>query len=152
MRVPAIAWWPGRIKAGTTTAELAANLDLFPTLVLLAGAGLPADRVLDGFDLAPVLFGSGKSARQAFFYYRDTRLFAVRSGAYKAHFTTQTGYGPDSPERHDPPALYQLKEDPSERFDVAKDHPDVIADIQREVAAHRATMKPAENQLEKVKK
>jgi arylsulfatase A-like enzyme len=102
MREPAIAWWPGTIKPGRTTAELASTMDLFATIHALAGIPLPADRALDTFDIRPVLFGTGPSPRQAYFYYRGTKLMAVRSGPWKAHFMTQDGYGQPQPETHDP--------------------------------------------------
>jgi arylsulfatase A-like enzyme len=149
MRVPAIAWWPGRIRAGTVTRELAANLDLLPTSLGLAGAALPANRVLDGFDMAPILFGSGTSNRQTIFFYRDDEVFAIRKGSYKAHFMTQPGYGAEPPlRRHDPPALYNLAEDPSERFDLAAERAELVADFRAELERHRAAMVRGAPQLD----
>jgi arylsulfatase A len=141
MRVPTIAWWPGRIKPGQTDA-LACNLDFFPTLLALAGVDKPKDRPIDGVDLAPILFGKGQPQRDTFFYYRATELYAVRKGVMKAHFQTRPGYGPQPVEKHDPPLLYHLAHDPSERFDVAKDYPEMLAEIKRAVEAHRATCEP----------
>ena len=94
-------------------------------------------------------FGTGRSPRQTMFYYRGSELFAVRKGPYKAHFITQLAYGRDKPVKHDPPVLYHLEHDPSEKYDVAQDHPDVIADIMKEVEQHRAALKPGEDQLVK---
>ncbi|XP_014117618.1 PREDICTED: arylsulfatase A, partial [Pseudopodoces humilis] len=92
MREPAMAYWPGRIAPGVTH-ELASALDVLPTLSALAGAALPKV-ALDGFDLSPLLFGEGKSPRQAVFFYPPSPdplhgPFAVRLGKYKAHFFTQ---------------------------------------------------------------
>ncbi|KFO84318.1 Arylsulfatase G, partial [Buceros rhinoceros silvestris] len=56
-RVPALAYWPGRIPAKTTSHALLSTLDIFPTLVALAGAALPPNRRFDGLDVSPVLFG-----------------------------------------------------------------------------------------------
>jgi arylsulfatase A-like enzyme len=148
MRVPAIAWWPGRIRAGTVTRDLASNLDLFPTAVALGGAALPQGRVLDGFDLAPVLFAGGVSGRTTVFFYRDTELYAVRRGPWKVHTVTRAGYGPDPPERRQPPLVYNLAEDPSERFDLSGRKPEVLAEIAREVERHRAGLVPGKPQLE----
>ena len=117
MREPALFWWPGRIKPGVVT-DLGSLLDVFPTCVALAGGKLPADRVLDGADLSPALLGTGPSPRRAMFFYRDTKLYAVRHGPWKAHFITQSGYGPDKPVEHDPPLLFHLGEDPGERFNA----------------------------------
>jgi hypothetical protein len=80
-------------------------------------------------------------------FYRGRELFAARVGAYKAHFKTQSGYGGDAPLAHDPPLLYDLELDPGERFDVAARHPDVLEQISRRVAAHRASVVPVPDQL-----
>ena len=101
-----------------------------------------------GLDISRLLFGTGPSPRQVFFYYRGTRLYAARKGPYKAHFVTQSAYGPDKPVKHDPPLLYHLGHDPSERFDIATAHPDVLRDIAEEVERHQATVVPARSQLE----
>jgi arylsulfatase A-like enzyme len=146
MREPTVMWWPGTIEPGVVR-ELGATMDLYTTIIKLADGQVPTDRVVDGLDLRPVLFGTGPSPRKTVFYYRGTRIFAVRKGPYKAHFITQTGYGGDKPVEHDPPLLYHLGHDPSEKFDVAKEHPDVIADILKEVERHRATVKPVPDQL-----
>jgi arylsulfatase A len=83
------------------------------------------------------------------FYYRGTKLYAVRKGPYKAHFFTRSGYGGDKEAEHDPPLLYHLGHDPSEKYDVSKAHPEVIADIEKEVALHRANLERGEDQLAK---
>lgn len=150
MRVPALFWGPGLVRPGVVTHEMGSTMDLFTTCLKFAGAEIPRDRVIDGMDLTPVLTGQGASPRDTMFYYRGSRLFAVRKGPYKAHFITQVAYGKDPAVAHDPPLLYHLGHDASERFDVAKDHPEVLAEIRKTVTEHRATMKPGENQLEKL--
>ncbi|HEX3725810.1 MAG TPA: sulfatase [Pirellulales bacterium] len=148
MREPAIAWWPGTIAAGRVTDELASTLDLFATIHALAEIPLPADRTFDSFDIRPLLLGSGPSPRPAFFYYRGTHLMAARMGPWKAHFLTQAGYGQAQAMPHDPPLVYQLDVDPSEKYDVAKDHIEIIAAIRDLVSKHRADIKPAPSQLD----
>jgi arylsulfatase A len=96
------------------------------------------------------LLKGAPSPRQTMFYYRGTRLYAVRSGRWKLHLQTQDGYGQPGPTVPDRPLLFDLATDPSERFDVGADHPEVIAGIQREIEAHRATVTPVESQLESV--
>ena len=147
MREPAIAWCPGTIRPGSVSTEMGSTMDLFTTALALAGIVIPGDRVIDGKDLSPVLLETGKSAMEIMFYYRGTKLTAVRKGPWKAHFITQSGYRNDRKE-HDPPALYHLEHDPSEKYDVAEKHPDVIADIRAEVERHRASLKPVTLQLE----
>ena len=152
MRVPGIAWWPGTVPAGVTTHEMASTMDLFVTAVKLAGGEVPADRPIDGYDILPVLTDKGPSPRDTMFFYRGTKLFAVRHGPWKAHFLTQPAYGAgskDSPTPHDPPLLYHLGRDPGEKTDVAKDNPEVVSRLKEIAEKHSAAMKPGEPQLEK---
>jgi arylsulfatase A-like enzyme len=119
-------------------------MDLFATAVRLAGGELPTDRVIDGVDLRAPLTGSGPSPRQTLFYYWDSELRAVRKGVYKAHFITSGAYGDGAPRtEHNPPLLFNLAEDPGERFNVAAMHADVVADLVREAAEHRKTVVPS---------
>lgn len=147
MRVPGIAWWPGRIAAGVVQHEIATTMDLFTTSAKLAGATVPSDRPIDGLDISPLFFGSGLVLRDAYFFYRGSTLYAARLGHWKAHFITRSGYGDDQPEPHEPPQLYHLGEDPGERFDRAKENPAVIAKITEAVARHRAALQVAPSQL-----
>jgi len=149
MREPTIFWGPGNVKPGVV-AEMGSTLDVLPTFAALAGATTPADRVLDGSDLTPVLKGTGRTPRQTMFFYRGTDLFAVRKGAFKAHFFTQSGYGEDAPLKHDPPLLYNLDQDPSEKYDVAEKHPEVVQELTRLAQEFSAGVEPVPNQLELV--
>lgn len=147
MREPGIAWWPGKIKGGQVCHSLACTMDLFTTSVKLAGGDVPNDRVIDGVDIRPLLFGTGDVTRDAYFFYRGTRLFAARKGEFKAHFQTQGGYAQDL-KQHTPPLLFNLGNDPGESFNVAADHADVLAEISKAVERHKATVTPVKNQLE----
>ncbi|MDO8542105.1 MAG: sulfatase [Opitutaceae bacterium] len=146
MRVPGIAWWPGRIQPGVSSVPVS-TMDLFPTCLALAGVPLPTGRVLDGQDIAGVLFGGATLPERPFFYYRGERLFACRLGDFKAHFSTQAGYGQPKAEKHEPPLLFNLAIDPSEKFDLAPQHPDVLEAINRAIAAHEASLERAPTQL-----
>lgn len=147
MRVPAIAWWPGVIAAGETTDALATTMDLFTTALSLAGAELPNDRVIDGMNLSPVFVDATANVRDVVHYYRGTRLWAFRKGPWKMHYVTQSAYVGDSPVERTPPALFHLDHDPSERFEVSAEYPDVLVDLQRAAEAHMATLKPGPSQL-----
>jgi arylsulfatase A len=148
MRVPAIFWWPGTIKSGVVTG-IGSGLDLLQTIATIAGGDAPRDRVLDGHDLTPTLLGKAPSPRQTLFYYGGSTLNAVRRGPYKAHFT----YGAVSGRGANPAAapraaeLYNLDEDPSEKFDIAGRHPGVIGELRAIADAHSKTVVPVENQI-----
>ena len=146
MRVPGIAWWPGKIGPAVT-AQLASTLDIFPTVLALAGAPRPEGRVLDGRDLAPVLFRQEALPPQPFMYYRGETLMAVRLREWKLHFQTQAGYGEPASKTHEPPLLFNLGLDPGERFDVAAQHPEIVAELKAATTAHQAAMVVAPSQL-----
>ena len=149
MREPSICWWPGTIPAGQVSAELGTTMDIYSTSLALAGAELEKDRIVDGYDLTESLKGNSKSPRKMVYYYRGTRLMALRKGPWKAHFATQESYtGNNRLNEHDPPVLYNLEVDPSEKWDVAAQHPEVIAEIKAAAYAHRKTVVAVPSQLE----
>ena len=148
MREPTIFWWPGKIKPGVVM-EMGTTMDLLPTFCKLANITLPDDRMYDGYDISTVMFDTGPNPRDVVFYYRDTDVFAMRKGAYKAHFFTQPEYGSSNRTVHDPPLLYNLNVDPSEKHDIAEKHPEIISEIRKILAEHLSTLIPVENQLEK---
>jgi len=130
MRVPTIFHWPSRIKPGVQPG-LGTTMDLLPTFLALAGTELPG-HALDGVDLSPTLIDGAESPRNVVPFYRNRILHAIRVGPYKAHFVTWLSYRGEDPVSHDPPLLYDLEHDPSERFNIAKKHPEVIEKIFRE--------------------
>ncbi|KAM9582390.1 arylsulfatase A isoform 6-T6 [Guaruba guarouba] len=168
MREPAVAYWPGRITPGVTH-ELASTLDVLPTLTALAGAALPKV-ALDGYDLSPVLFGSGKSPRQTMFFFPPSPdplhgPFAVRFGKYKAHYFTQGSLHSDTtPDEachgltpltpHLPPLLFDLESDPAENYDllqsgVGPELLQVLKEIQLHKVLFEQRMEFGESQIRK---
>ena len=118
-------------------------MDLFTTSVKLAGGEIPQDRPIDGVDLRAALTGTGPVPPRVLFYYWDNELRAVRKGAYKAHFITSGAYGEGGARaEHNPPLLFNLNEDPGERYNIAAQRPEVLADLQKEVESHRRGLKP----------
>lgn len=111
-RVPAIAYWPGRIAPGVSS-QTAITFDLFPTFAQLAGANARAASLgLDGADLSQLLFNRRPlSARTLFWRMRDRK--AVRQGDWKLVVA-----GREAPE------LYNLRQDLSERNNLAQSEPE----------------------------
>ncbi len=141
MREPTIFWSPGNIPPGIIT-DMGTTMDLFTTFSAIAGVEVPLDREMDGIDLSPVLFRKEKGSRNEVYYYRQRELYAMRLGSFKAHFITQSAYATTtSKQYHNPPLLFNVDEDPSERFDIAAQHPEVLAKIKEVVEAHKALMK-----------
>ena len=151
MRVPMIAWWPGRIDANRVNIALGTTMDLFPTIMGLAGAHISGDRVYDGVDLLPVLTGKKKEVRQVVYYYHRSDLYAVRKGPWKAHFTTKPSYSPEPPAAHLVPLLFNIEHDPSEKYDVSKQHPQIVEDLKKEFEKHKASITLVPTQLRAVK-
>lgn len=121
-RVAAMARWLGRIPAGKVNDDIVAGYDLFTTFASLAGAQIPQDRVIDGRDLSPVLFGAeaSKPAREAFYAFQGQRLAGVRWKNWKLVLPppNNTAMGPQ---------LYDLAADLGEQRNVAGDHAEVVA-------------------------
>jgi len=132
MRVPGIAYWPGKIQPGISR-EIVSLMDILPTLANLAETALPAHVILDGFDLSPVLFGTGNSRHKSYFYYRAApppggdhhgfqiiQFMAIRHEEMKLHYMTMAGEGEEKrPQFHDPPLIFNLTADPAEEFNLS---------------------------------
>ena len=131
VREPTIAWWPGQVPAGRVCDAVAGNIDLLPTFVTLAGGTVPADRTIDGRDLAPLLLGRSQvSPHEAWYYFAGNNLQAVRAGPWKLALTRQSeNMGKAATNAADGPftqKLYNLDAEIGERTDVAAQHPDVV--------------------------
>jgi arylsulfatase A len=149
MREPTIAWWPGTIPAGQVSGELGTTMDIYTTNLTLGGAKIPTDRVVDGKDISKMLMGKGKSPRNAVYYYRGTRLMAMRLGQWKAHFISQESYTRNRVATvHEIPELYNLEVDPSEKYNVAAKNPEIIESIIKAAEAHKKTVNAPPSQLE----
>jgi len=140
-RVPAIAWWPGQIAAGSDSHDIVGGLDLMATFAALAGVELPKnDRdgvpmIFDSQDMANVLFNEGEPLRDTWFYFTEIELApgAIRYQKFKAVFNLRgdngAQAGSDMPGQQlgwrgaemyvaTVPAIYDLWQDPQERYDV----------------------------------
>lgn len=123
-RVPALAYWPGRVPANVTSTALLSMLDIFPTVVALSGASLPPGRHLDGLDVSDVIFGRSQIGHRVLFHPNSGAageygaLQTVRLGPYKAFYVTggaQACDGHTGPEQHhEPPLIFNLDNDVAE--------------------------------------
>ncbi len=135
VREPTIAWWPGRIQAGSACDAIAGTTDVLPTFVSLAGGKL-RDRIpIDGRDISPLLLGeSTESPRDVWYYYQGTRLQAVRSGPWKLAIAPQSlgmGIKEKAADLQAPGVrLYNLDDEIGELTNVAEQNPDVVARLQ----------------------
>jgi arylsulfatase A len=148
MREPAIFWWPETIEPAVVM-DMGSTLDLLPTISNLADIPLPDDRIYDGYDLSPVLTDGAESPRKEMFYYHGIRLFAARRGDYKLYYYQNNPKGyPERLKKLEKYELYNIQQDPSERFNLAEQYPGIIEEIEAMVDEHKADMQPVESQLD----
>ena len=147
MREPCIFWGPGQVKPAVVS-DLGSTMDLFVTFSKMAGLSLPDDRIIDGVDLSARLLEDKPAPRKSMLYYRGTSLYAARLGDYKAHYTTEGAYGMHGEKVvHETPLLYNLSHDPSEQYDIAADHPEIIREINTLVREHQSKLVKGKDQL-----
>lgn len=131
--MPAIFYWPGKIKPATVDG-MAANLDLFATFAKLSGGSQPADK--PGYiskDLTGTLLAGEPSPRSTWAFHKN----AYRSGRYKIHVVTSAPTDPIARRRkpitrHDPPLLFDLEADLGEQANIAAQHPEIVARLLEE--------------------
>ena len=107
-------------------------MDLFPTVVGLVGSRPRPERPFDGRDIMPWLEGAESSPNETFFYVYPDVVRAVRDRRWKLHVRRPS---PDVPLRAE---LYDLENDPYERFDVAAEHPEVVERLRERMEAFSA--------------
>lgn len=124
MRVPFVVSWPGTLPRGKNYDAMVSSLDIAPTVFAATGVPVQAADRLDGVDLLPHLLERQAGAPHAALFWRFGRQFAVRQENWKlvcwkidegAQFTT---------------ALYDLKNDPGEKTDVAAEHAGIVRTLQ----------------------
>lgn len=134
VREPFLARWKGRIGPGQVSHAVASTMDIFPTLAELTGGVRKENPVLDGADLAPLLWGSGSRSQRDLFYYHAGQLRAMRRGPWKLHRVGQNW------------ELYNVETDIAERFNVAAAHAELVAQMQEAIRSHEGGFTKAETQ------
>ncbi len=120
-RVCALVNWPGHVKAGDVTGMLHV-VDMYPTLAKLAGASTAKCKTLDGVDVWPTLSTGAASPRTEIVYNVESFRAGIRQGDWKLIYKAPL---PSSAE------LYNIAQDPSEKHNVAAEHPDKVAALQQ---------------------
>ncbi|KAM5179543.1 steryl-sulfatase [Mantella aurantiaca] len=173
IRVPGLIQWPEVIEAGTVINEPTSNMDIFPTIVKLSGSIVPQDRIIDGMDLMPLVLGKRVTSDHEFlFHYCNAYLNAVRwnprnsTSIWKA-FSFTPNFNPENSEgcfnshvchcygdfvtQHNPPLLFDLFRDPSEKNPITPEtEPNfysILKTIQQATEAHQETIQVVDNQL-----
>lgn len=135
VRVPAIIRWPGNISSGQVTDELVALTDIYTTFMKTAGGELP-DHVIDGYDLMPFLTGKVKeSPRNEYPYFRGNELQAYRFGKWKLFIADNVPkFREELVRSNEWPQLFNLQNDPGERWNRADDYPEIVKQIKEKMA------------------
>lgn len=124
IRTPLFMRWPGHIAPGSTRADMTGHIDLFATIAAVAGAKLPADRVMDSQNIL-----GGPATRDAL-YWRSGDYRAVRAGDWKLQVT----------KRPEKVRLYNLAADPTERHDLSAQEPQRVAALRAMIDAQNKGM------------
>ena len=141
-REPCIMRWKGVIPPGVVTGKLSGTIDVLPTIAAIAGARLPENRI-DGVNLLPLLKGDSSATPRTefYYYYHRNNLEAVRKGDWKLVFPHEVrsyeGVMPGNDglpgpyaKLQAPYALYDLRRDPGERYDVQSIYPEKVAELE----------------------
>ncbi len=142
-RVPCIMRWPAQVPAGTICNQLASTIDFLPTFADMLEVDLPKKQI-DGVSILPLMKGEkGAKPREIFYYYyQGSALEAVRKDQWKLVFPHehrsyeglqpgQGGVNGDTKQVTTELALYDLRRDPGERYDVQATYPNVVKELQQ---------------------
>jgi arylsulfatase A len=141
-RVPFIARLPGMIPAGRSSGAIAMGIDVMPTVLALAGVGAPAGVELDGKDIRSVLAGGKISPHDHLLLFNNEDIAGIRTQRWKMVVRAQyrtldipldaIGYTP----------LFDMTNDPGERFAANQSAPDVVSAMRKIAAEARARFAP----------
>ncbi len=142
VREPTIMRWPGVIPAGKECREPAMTIDILPTIAEITGTSLP-DHIIDGRSILPLMRGArgAKSPQEAYYFYWNDGLEAVRKGRWKLHLSHnyrtlngRKGGTGGMPVKYEytkcGTELYDLVDDMREEHDVASEHPDIVRELE----------------------
>jgi len=140
IRMPTIAYWPGKVAKGEVSSHLSAFWDVMPTLAELAGVTL--EQTIDGISFLPTLLNQGEQIQHDTLYWefhhwngshkQAIRMQNIQGINWKAvrHYSKNREAGSEI-------ELYNLDMDPSESTNVAVSHPEVIANAEKKFAQAR---------------
>jgi len=121
--VPMIAWWPGKVRAGSESSHVGYSGDFMATACELAGAKLPSG--CDSLSFVPTLIGQPNQQRShEFLYWEFHEGGFTQAALYQGRWKGSRRGGPDAPV-----SLYDLQNDPAEKTNVTHEHPDIAAKV-----------------------
>jgi len=133
-RVPAIAWMPGSIDGGIISRSISSTLDLFPTIMSMAGNQDYKKLGLDGIDISKTFF-ENLQVRTDVQYYRQDTLVGIRYKEWKIYIDDPNPWNNEFTDS-DIPILYNIEHDPSEKYNIADSHPEIIENLTKIAEMH----------------
>ena len=127
-RAACIIRWPDKVKAGASSNAIFAGIDFMPTFAELCGYKLPNDRKIDGVSQVDLLMGTKPLGNRDSFFYQGN---GIRKGKWKYLKAKVKVPGYASIEREQVEELYDLEKDPSEKNNIAADHPEIVAELKQ---------------------
>jgi len=131
MRVATLAWWPGKIPAGSVSSEIMTTTDMLPTIASMTGQTVPTDRIIDGKDVSDILLGKpdAKSPHETLYYEND----GIRQGKWKlVHYRIKADWFTE---------LYDLEADLGETKNIADQYPHRVQAMKAALDEHRTKLK-----------
>ncbi len=148
-RVPGI-FWGGGIKSSVID-YLGSTMDIFPTILEMSNSGQVDDRIIDGLSIKNTLLNLEPSKREKVIFYREREVYALRYRQFKAHFITKGVYDypyPDIKTYMEKPLLYNLDIDPSEKYNIADENPEILKKIYEVLESHQNNLNAPEDLLQ----
>jgi len=143
-RVPFVARMPGRIPAGQVSTKLSSNLDLLPTVLGLAGLPLPAVE-LDGRDLSDLLTTGHGEGHEEILLFNNNHVAGIRTARWK--LVARSYYRTFDAPLDGLPLLFDMQADPGETYSVARNYPEVLAEMRSRLARARGRYEPLADQF-----
>ena len=142
-RVPCIMHWKGTIPEGIICSQLTSTIDIFPTLARICGATLPTNKI-DGVEILSLMKGKTNDVPRKYFYYYygENELRGIRrdnwklilphkSKSFETVLPGENGFQGKYASMDVPLALYDLRRDAAEKYDVKEQHPAIVAELQQ---------------------
>jgi arylsulfatase A-like enzyme len=143
-RVPLLVRWPGKVKHGTTSAQLTSLTDVMATIAAITGVDLPNNAAEDSFNVLPALLGQDSGPIRPYLLqqaFGGARYLSIRRGQWK--HLDHTGSGGNSYEKDPelkpfilpntapgaPGQLYDLEADPGETKNLHFEHPEIVNEL-----------------------
>jgi len=130
LRVPFVISWPDKLKPASCD-EPVISIDILPTICAILDIALPDDRIYDGRNMLSAIDGRKDAPLHEQLYFDgEDNTWAVREGKWKLLYSRK---GKQL-------ELYNLEEDPVEEFNLVKEHPGVVADLEKKYNSWKGEM------------